>query len=44
MFHHDPLRTDAELDYIVEHYRAKIAEKGINLHLFAAAERQSYEF
>lgn len=36
--HHDPVRTDKELDTIVAYYRAIIAEKGFKLKIDAAAE------
>jgi DNA-binding response OmpR family regulator len=38
--HHDPLRTDDDLDRIVEHHRAALAAEGASLQLFAAAEDQ----
>ncbi len=42
-FHHEPLRTDDELDGIVEFYRGKIREKGLSLELYAAAEGTTHE-
>lgn len=38
LFHHDPDRTDDEIDHQVEIYRRYINEKGIPLDLFACAE------
>ena len=37
-FHHDPIRTDNDLDLIVQHYRNIVAGKGFNLKVDAAAE------
>jgi phosphoribosyl 1,2-cyclic phosphodiesterase len=42
-FHHDPLRSDKQLDFLVDHYRQKVKEKGIDLEIFAAMERQTYD-
>ncbi len=37
-FHHDPQRTDDELDRLVQHYRNKLREKGYTLEVDAARE------
>jgi phosphoribosyl 1,2-cyclic phosphodiesterase len=37
-FHHDPQRTDDDLDRIVQHYRDKLREKGYSLEIDAARE------
>ena len=42
-FHHEPLRTDAELDRLVDHYRNKMIEKGFSLEIDAARERASFD-
>lgn len=42
-FHHDPQRTDSQMDQIVSHYRQKIREKGFNLEIFGAMENKTYE-
>jgi len=42
-FHHEPARSDDELDLIVAHYRNKISEKGLALEVFAAMEGASCE-
>ena len=36
--HHDPLRTDDQLDSLVESARATMREHGSSIHVFAAAE------
>ncbi len=40
LFHHDPDRSDAELDRIVHACRARIARAGSKMRCFAAAEKQ----
>lgn len=40
-FHHDPQRSDLELDKIVKHYRDRIAAKGYNLQIDAAREGEN---
>jgi phosphoribosyl 1,2-cyclic phosphodiesterase len=42
-FHHDPQRTDNQLDFIVNHYREKMKEKGYNLEIYAAMEKETYD-
>jgi phosphoribosyl 1,2-cyclic phosphodiesterase len=42
-FHHDPQRSDNQLDYIVDHYRQKMKEKGFDLEIFAAMEKETYD-
>jgi phosphoribosyl 1,2-cyclic phosphodiesterase len=42
-FHHEPLRSDDDLDGIVEHYRAKINERGYRLEVHAAMEGKTFE-
>ncbi|MFH0976611.1 MAG: MBL fold metallo-hydrolase [Spirochaetota bacterium] len=42
-FHHDPLRSDNQLDYLVEHYREKIKAKGYDLEVYAAMEKQTFD-
>jgi phosphoribosyl 1,2-cyclic phosphodiesterase len=41
-FHHEPLRTDEEIDFIVTHYRKKVREKGFNLWIEAAMEGKTF--
>ncbi len=36
--HHDPMRTDDELDQIVSHYRRLVKEKGLDINVGATAE------
>jgi ribonuclease BN (tRNA processing enzyme) len=36
--HHDPLRTDDELDQIVNHYKTLIKKKGLDINIGATAE------
>jgi len=43
LFHHDPMRTDEQLDKVVEEARARAARLGSPLEIFAAAERQIIE-
>jgi phosphoribosyl 1,2-cyclic phosphodiesterase len=42
-FHHDPQRTDKQLDFLVAHYRQKMKDKGYDLDINAAMEGQTYE-
>ncbi|MDY6967433.1 MAG: MBL fold metallo-hydrolase [Spirochaetota bacterium] len=42
-FHHEPIRTDKEIDYIVDHYRRKVEEKGYNLEIYAAMENTTFD-
>jgi len=42
-FHHEPLRSDDDLDSIVEHYRALVAERGYRLEVQAAMERTTHD-
>ena len=42
-FHHEPVRSDTEIDFLVEHYREKVAEKGYKIEIFAAIENETYE-
>ncbi len=42
-FHHEPLRSDDDLDAIVEHYRALVAERGYRLEVQAAMERTTHD-
>lgn len=42
-FHHDPMREDKDLDYLVEHYRNKMVEKGFDLEIFAAMENETFD-
>ena len=41
-FHHEPQRTDEEMDLLVEHYRARIGAKGYSLEVYAAAEGERH--
>jgi phosphoribosyl 1,2-cyclic phosphodiesterase/DNA-binding response OmpR family regulator len=43
LFHHDPMRTDEELDKVVEVARERAARLGSSLEIFAAAEGQTVE-
>ncbi|MCB0216396.1 MAG: GAF domain-containing protein [Chloroflexi bacterium] len=43
LFHHDPWRTDDELDAIVDAARARVADAGGELEVFAAAEGRVLE-
>ena len=40
LFHHDPLHDDDSIDRIVDYCRARVAEAGASLEVFAAAEGQ----
>ena len=40
LYHHDPLHDDETIDQIVEYCRARVAEAGATLEIFAAAEGQ----
>ena len=42
-FHHDPQRTDKQMDFIVDHYRKKMKEKGYDLEIYGAMERHTYK-
>ena len=42
-FHHDPQRTDKQLDFIVDHYRKTVKEKGYDIEIFAAKEGETFE-
>jgi phosphoribosyl 1,2-cyclic phosphodiesterase len=41
--HHDPLRTDDQLDSLVESARATMRQHGSAIHVFAAAEGQAFD-
>jgi phosphoribosyl 1,2-cyclic phosphodiesterase/DNA-binding response OmpR family regulator len=43
LFHHDPMRTDEQLDKVVEEARERAARLGSPMEIFAAAERQVIE-
>ncbi|WP_044191420.1 MBL fold metallo-hydrolase [Hyalangium minutum] len=43
LFHHDPMRTDEQLDRVVEMAQERAARLGSPLEIFAAAERESIE-
>ncbi len=43
LFHHDPQRTDNQLDFIVDHYRNKMKEKGYDLEIYAAMEGKTFD-
>ena len=43
LFHHDPMRSDADVDRMVEACRQRVAASGVNLDVFAAAETQVIE-
>jgi DNA-binding response OmpR family regulator len=43
LFHHDPSRTDEQLDAVVEACRQRVARSGLPLEVHAAAEGQSFE-
>ncbi len=43
LFHHDPMRTDDQLDAVVEAARERAARQGSHLEVFAAAEGQILE-
>jgi hypothetical protein len=43
LFHHDPLRTDVALDRLVDLARARVADAGSSLDVFAAFEGQVIE-
>ncbi|MCX7678945.1 MAG: MBL fold metallo-hydrolase [Spirochaetes bacterium] len=38
-FHHEPVRTDDDLDEIVSHYRKKVIERGYSIEIHAAMEQ-----
>lgn len=40
LYHHDPLHDDDTVDQIVDYCRARVAEAGASLEVFAAAEGQ----
>jgi phosphoribosyl 1,2-cyclic phosphodiesterase len=40
LYHHDPLHDDDSIDQIVEYCRARVAEAGAEVEVFAAAEGQ----
>ncbi|MDH4199086.1 MAG: MBL fold metallo-hydrolase [Spirochaetia bacterium] len=40
--HHDPNRTDLQIDTIVDHYRTLITKKGLKLEIVAAREIEEY--
>ena len=40
LYHHDPLHDDDTIDQIVDYCRARVAEAGASLEVFAAAEGQ----
>ena len=42
-FHHDPQRTDKQLDFIVDHYRKKVKEKGYDIEIYGAKENETYD-
>lgn len=42
-FHHEPNRSDEELDFIVRHYRGVVRGKGFNMRLEAAREGFQYD-
>jgi len=39
VFHHDPTRSDTDLDLVIENCRRRVARFGSSLHVFAARER-----
>lgn len=41
-FHHDPGRGDSELDYLIQHYRGVLRERGYDMRLDAA--REGFQF
>jgi phosphoribosyl 1,2-cyclic phosphodiesterase/DNA-binding response OmpR family regulator len=43
LFHHDPMRTDDQLDAVVKAARERAARQGSSLEIFAAAEGQLIE-
>ncbi|HVE83986.1 MAG TPA: MBL fold metallo-hydrolase, partial [Myxococcales bacterium] len=43
LFHHDPSRTDDQLDAVVELCRQRVAKAGATLEIHAAAEGNSFE-
>jgi phosphoribosyl 1,2-cyclic phosphodiesterase/CheY-like chemotaxis protein len=43
LFHHDPMRSDEQLDRLVEAARERAAQQGSSLEIFAAAEGQVLE-
>jgi CheY-like chemotaxis protein len=43
LFHHDPLRTDDAVDWLVDLARARVADAGSSLDVFAAFEGQVIE-
>jgi phosphoribosyl 1,2-cyclic phosphodiesterase/CheY-like chemotaxis protein len=43
LFHHDPMRTDDDLDRVVESCRARVAAAGGTLEVFAASEGMAVE-
>jgi phosphoribosyl 1,2-cyclic phosphodiesterase/CheY-like chemotaxis protein len=43
LFHHDPMRTDEQLDQVVEMARERAARRGSPLEIFGAAEREVIE-
>jgi phosphoribosyl 1,2-cyclic phosphodiesterase len=43
LFHHDPLHDDKMVDAMVAYCRDRVAEAGVSLEVFAAAEGQVVE-
>lgn len=41
-FHHEPQRSDEELDTLVRHYRDKVKARGYGLRIDAAAEKETF--
>ncbi len=42
-FHHEPLRSDDELDAVVEHYRELVRKRGYSIEVHAAMEGKTHE-
>src|SRR6056297_704300 len=42
-FHHEPLRSDDELDRVIDHYRDRIQSKGYSMKLHAAMEKKTFD-
>jgi ribonuclease BN (tRNA processing enzyme) len=43
LFHHDPMRTDEQIDELLLNFRKKLLEQGKSLELYAAKEKWEIE-
>ncbi len=42
-FHHDPMRKDKDIDFIVDHFQKIVKDKGYDIEIYGAMENETFD-